>query len=116
LPSKEIIDVHPLARFHMLPEEEVALRIPTEEERQLVAAVMNENPAIGAYVGISEKQGSHAGRLTSAVVLGQSESRAAHNRGNKERESAAHTAFGLRDRIATIVDPDRGMSVCLRLS
>ena len=57
--EKEIIDVHPLARFHMLPEEEVALRIPTlEEERRLVAAVMKENPTIGAYVGILGETGA----------------------------------------------------------
>jgi integrase len=57
--EKEIIEVHPLARFHMLPEEELALRIPTlEEERRLVAAVIKEQPTIGAYVGILGETGA----------------------------------------------------------
>jgi len=115
--EKEIIDVHPLARFHMLPEEEVALRIPTlEEERRLVAAVMKENPTIGAYVGILGETGARMQEgLRLQWAFGQSESTAAHNRGNKKREGAAHTSFRLCDRVATDADSDRGMSVCLRL-
>jgi integrase len=115
--EKEIIDVHPLARFHMLPEEEVALRIPTlEEERRLVAAVMKENSTIGAYVGILGETGARMQEgLPLQWPLVNLNQRLLTIEETKKREGAAHTSFRLCDRVAADADSDRGMSVCFRL-
>ena len=51
--EREYIEVHPLLRFRMLPEEQKALRVLTlEEERGLVEAVADVNPTIGAYIAV----------------------------------------------------------------
>lgn len=56
--DKGVIDAHPLIRFHLLPEEQRALRVLTlEEERQLVQAVAEADPVIGAYVALLGETG-----------------------------------------------------------
>jgi integrase len=56
--EKEHIEVHPLLRFRMLPEEQKALRVMTlEEERKLVEAVAEVDPTIGAYVAVLGETG-----------------------------------------------------------
>ncbi len=54
--ERELIEVHPLLRFRMLPEEKRALRVMTlEEERRLVECV--DDPVVGAYVAILGETG-----------------------------------------------------------
>ena len=56
--DKGVIDAHPLIRFHLLPEEQRALRVLTlQEERQLVQAVAEADPVIGAYVALLGETG-----------------------------------------------------------
>lgn len=56
--DKEYIETHPLLRFKMLPEDQVALRVMSlVEERKLVQATLHEDLVIGAYVGILGETG-----------------------------------------------------------
>ena len=65
--EKEYIDAHPLIRFKMLPEDEVALRVmELPEERALVETTLREDIVIGAYVGILGETGL---RKTGALLL-----------------------------------------------
>ena len=51
--ERELIDVHPLSRFRLLPEERKALRVMTfEEERCLVEKVAATDLIVGAYVAL----------------------------------------------------------------
>ncbi len=56
--DKGYIETHPLMRFKMLPEDQVALRVMTLfEERKLVQATLQEDLVIGTYVGILGETG-----------------------------------------------------------
>ncbi|MDA2934799.1 hypothetical protein MYX82_10725, partial [Acidobacteria bacterium AH-259-D05] len=56
--DKGVIDAHPLIRFHLLPEEQRALRVVSlEEERQLVNTVAEADPVVGAYVALLGETG-----------------------------------------------------------
>ena len=54
LKTKSIIQIHPMARYGRIPEDQKALRVmDLEEERSLVKAVLAKNHVIGCYVGRS---------------------------------------------------------------
>ena len=56
--DQEHLEMHPLVRFRMLPEEERAFRVLTlEEERRLVRCVASVDQTIGAYVALLGETG-----------------------------------------------------------
>jgi integrase len=67
LRTKGIIQIHPMARYGRIPEDEKALRVmDLEEERSLVNAVLAKNHFIGWYVGVL---GETALRMTEGLLL-----------------------------------------------
>ncbi len=56
--ERECIDVHPLSRFRLLPEERTALRVMSlDDERELVEAVAAHDLTVGAYVALLGETG-----------------------------------------------------------
>ena len=65
--TKGIIQIHPMARYGRIPEDEKALRVmDLEEERSLINAVLAKNHVIGCYVGVL---GETALRMTEGLLL-----------------------------------------------
>jgi integrase len=65
--KKGLIEIHPMARYGRIPEDEKALRVmELKEERRLVSAVHDENHVVGCYVGVL---GETALRMTEGLLL-----------------------------------------------
>ena len=87
--ERELIDVYPLSRFRLLPEERKALRVMTfEEERCLVEKVAATDLIVGAYVallgetGLRKQEGLH-------LKWGPSRSQTTHAVSRENKEQAA---------------------------
>ena len=65
--KKGLIEIHPMARYGRIPEDEKALRVmDLKQERDLVTAVHKKSHVVGCYVGLL---GETALRMTEGLLL-----------------------------------------------